>query len=101
MLTVWRNALQVVSIAVVLAPAAQASAGKAISLDEGWQVAQAAPSTGRTSPSRGGTSGFTCGTKRVCGDMGSCAEARFHYEQCGLSRLDGDRDGVPCERLCK
>ncbi|WP_367617085.1 excalibur calcium-binding domain-containing protein [Teichococcus vastitatis] len=29
--------------------------------------------------------------------MSSCAEARFHLQQRGLSRLDGDRDGVPCE----
>ncbi|MAA68280.1 MAG: hypothetical protein CL915_05840 [Deltaproteobacteria bacterium] len=24
-----------------------------------------------------------------------------HYlNQCGLSRLDGDKDGLPCETLC-
>ncbi|KAA2211362.1 hypothetical protein F0Q34_20475 [Pseudoroseomonas oryzae] len=33
--------------------------------------------------------------------MASCAEARFHLAQCGLTRLDDDRDGVPCERLCR
>ncbi|MCG8378695.1 MAG: excalibur calcium-binding domain-containing protein [Proteobacteria bacterium] len=21
--------------------------------------------------------------------------------KCGLSRLDGDKDGVPCEKLCR
>lgn len=31
----------------------------------------------------------------------SCAEAQFHVRQCGMTRLDGDRDGVPCERLCR
>jgi endonuclease YncB( thermonuclease family) len=41
-----------------------------------------------------------CGAKRYCGEMASCAEARFHLERCGLGRLDGDRDGVPCETLC-
>ena len=44
---------------------------------------------------------WRCGAKRTCGQMGSCAEARFHHETCGLSRLDGDRDGVPCEKLCR
>ena len=44
--------------------------------------------------------GFVCGTKRYCTQMTSCAEVRFHFEVCGLRRLDGDRDGVPCERLC-
>ena len=26
--------------------------------------------------------------------MTSCAEARFYWSQCGLTRLDGDHDGV-------
>ncbi len=47
------------------------------------------------------TSEFTCGTKRYCRDMASCAEARFQLESCGLSRLDGDHDGIPCETLCR
>lgn len=45
--------------------------------------------------------GFTCGSKRTCGQMSSCEEARFYLNQCGLSRLDGDKDGTPCESLCK
>lgn len=46
------------------------------------------------------SSAFQCGTKRLCGQMNSCAEARFHLTQCGLRRLDSDRDGIPCESLC-
>lgn len=42
----------------------------------------------------------TCGTKTYCREMVDCAEARFHLEECGLTRLDGDGDGVPCETLC-
>lgn len=45
--------------------------------------------------------GFTCGSKRYCKEMTTCEEARFYLTQCGLSRLDGDGDGVPCEALCK
>lgn len=30
-----------------------------------------------------------------------CEEARFYLTQCGLSRLDGDKDGVPCEAVCR
>jgi hypothetical protein len=44
---------------------------------------------------------LSCGSKRSCTQMSSCAEAQFYFRQCGLSRLDGDRDGVPCERLCR
>jgi len=42
----------------------------------------------------------TCGAKRTCREMTSCDEARFHLEVCGVSSLDGDADGVPCETLC-
>ena len=44
---------------------------------------------------------FTCGGKRYCGEMTSCAEARFYLTRCGLTRLDGDGDGIPCESLCR
>ncbi|MXY05613.1 MAG: thermonuclease family protein [Gammaproteobacteria bacterium] len=44
---------------------------------------------------------FSCGTKRICREMISCAEARFHLVTCGLRTLDGDRDGEPCEKLCR
>lgn len=49
--------------------------------------------------SRSGSS-LQCGSKRVCGEMNSCAEANYYLNQCGLSRLDGDGDGVPCESIC-
>jgi endonuclease YncB( thermonuclease family) len=42
-----------------------------------------------------------CGTKTKCGEMASCDEARFYLNSCGLTRLDRDHDGVPCESLCK
>lgn len=42
-----------------------------------------------------------CGTKTKCGEMTSCDEARFYLNSCGLTRLDRDHDGVPCESLCK
>lgn len=46
-------------------------------------------------------SGFQCGTKRYCKHMNSCSEAKFHLYECGLKRLDRDKDGIPCESLCK
>ena len=42
-----------------------------------------------------------CGNKRYCKEMTSCDEAKFYLSQCELSPLDGDADGVPCEKLCK
>lgn len=45
---------------------------------------------------------FSCGGKRYCREMVSCAEARFHLQTCALATLDGDQDGIPCERrLCR
>jgi endonuclease YncB( thermonuclease family) len=43
----------------------------------------------------------TCGAKRTCGQMASCEEARYYLNQCGVRRLDGDGDGVPCEKMCR
>ena len=47
-----------------------------------------------------GAEGLVCGAKRYCGEMVSCAEAKFHFTTCGLARLDGDHDGMPCESKC-
>lgn len=44
---------------------------------------------------------FSCAGKTACGQMASCEEANFYLNSCGLSRLDGDKDGVPCETLCR
>ncbi|MBI2613319.1 MAG: thermonuclease family protein [Candidatus Levybacteria bacterium] len=61
---------------------------------------QSTPTTiinGTTSDNNGN---FTCAGKTTCGQMASCAEAQFYLNSCGVSRLDGDKDGVPCETLC-
>lgn len=44
---------------------------------------------------------YQCGAKRICAEMDNCAEARFHLTQCHLKGLDRNRDGVPCEGLCR
>ncbi|MBI5007512.1 MAG: thermonuclease family protein [Nitrosomonadales bacterium] len=41
-----------------------------------------------------------CGRKRRCSEMSSCDEARFYLIRCGVTTLDGDRDGEPCKALC-
>lgn len=37
---------------------------------------------------------------RTCKQMTSCEQAKRAY-RCGNTRLDRDKDGVPCENLCK
>lgn len=44
---------------------------------------------------------LACGRKRYCNQMTSCKEAMHYLKQCGLSRLDRDGDGVPCESICR
>lgn len=40
---------------------------------------------------------YNCATKKICKQMRSCAEAKFYLHECKLKRLDGDKDGIPCE----
>jgi hypothetical protein len=54
-----------------------------------------------TAPVATPSAGWTCGTKTTCGQRSSCDEAKFYLTTCGLNRLDGDSDGVPCTKLCK
>lgn len=44
---------------------------------------------------------FSCADSKYCKEMTSCAEAKFHLNECGESRLDRDGDGVPCENVCR
>jgi len=42
-----------------------------------------------------------CQAKRSCRQMADCDEAIRLLRQCGLTAMDGDGDGIPCERsLC-
>jgi hypothetical protein len=53
------------------------------------------------STSKSNAETFQCGAKTYCREMVSCDEAKFHLRRCGLTRLDGDGDGVPCEAICR
>lgn len=50
------------------------------------------------------TSGFTqpssfqCDGRTHCNQMRSCEEATFFLRNCPNTKMDGNRDGVPCER---
>ena len=41
-----------------------------------------------------------CGPKKSCKEMSSCDEAK-RYLACGLKHLDGNSDGIPCNKLCR
>ncbi len=47
---------------------------------------------------RSGAPAFRCDGRTRCGQMTSCAEARYFLANCPGTEMDGDRDGIPCER---
>ncbi|WP_284060495.1 excalibur calcium-binding domain-containing protein [Pseudomonas sp. NW5] len=64
-----------------------------------WSWAHEAEATRQYPRTDRASSGHSCSTRKTCGQMASCAEARYQLEQCGNGRLDRDGDGVPCESL--
>ena len=44
---------------------------------------------------------WKCNCKKTCPQMTSCEEAYYQLNDCGCSIRDGDKDGVPCENICK
>ena len=41
---------------------------------------------------------FRCDGRTHCSQMTSCAEATYFLRNCPNTRMDGDNDGIPCER---
>jgi hypothetical protein len=41
---------------------------------------------------------FKCDGRIYCSPMTSCAEAKFFLKNCPGVKMDGDNDGIPCER---
>lgn len=41
---------------------------------------------------------FTCDGRTHCSQMTSCEEAKFFLQNCPNTKMDGNHDGVPCER---
>lgn len=62
-----------------------------------------APSTGATVPGDvlqappPVSSRFSCDGRQHCPQMRSCDEAKYFLANCPGVKMDGDRDGIPCE----
>ncbi len=77
--------------AAILATLAAASAALAESPQK--QAPAVPPSLGAIS--------VDCAREAVsCAALENCQQACAFLHQCGLSRLDRDKDGIPCESLC-
>ena len=44
------------------------------------------------------SSQFSCQGKTHCSQMSSYEEAKFYLDNCPGTQMDGDGDGIPCER---
>ncbi len=59
-----------------------------ISLKDGWKPVFVAKNQ----------TNYSCNGKVYCSEMTSCAEAKFYQNNCSGTKMDGDGDGIPCER---
>lgn len=66
-----------------------------------WEWRQQKRGKRTVSPVPAAAASGECGAKQYCREMQSCAEAMRYLKVCGLTRLDGDGNGVPCEALCR
>ena len=41
---------------------------------------------------------FRCDGRQHCSQMGSYEEAKYFLKNCPETKMDGDKDGIPCER---
>jgi hypothetical protein len=58
----------------------------------------AAAAKSATSPSMAVNVGFKCDGRKYCSQMTSCAEATYFLSNCAGIKMDGDGNGIPCEK---
>jgi hypothetical protein len=58
----------------------------------------AAAAKSATSPSMAVNVGFKCDGRKYCSQMTSCAEATYFLSNCAGVKMDGDGNGIPCEK---
>lgn len=80
---------------VVSAPVLAASTADTVQNPFDGKTTKVTKAAKRTNPSA------SCGSyPRTCGQMTSCEQAKRALA-CGNTRLDRDKDGVPCETICR
>lgn len=63
------------------------------------EATEAAPSqTSVPEPAPAREARFHCDGRTMCSQMTSCEEATFFLKNCPGTKMDGNNDGVPCER---
>lgn len=62
------------------------------------QGAAPTPAAPNASPVSTSTTRFSCDKRQYCSQMTSCAEAKFFLSHCPGTKMDGDKNGIPCEQ---
>jgi hypothetical protein len=44
------------------------------------------------------SSSFSCDGRQYCSQMRSCDEAKYFLANCPGAKMDGDKNGIPCEK---
>lgn len=44
---------------------------------------------------------YSCKARKKCSQIKSCEEAMYLLNQCNFQHLDSNKDGIPCEKLCR
>ena len=65
---------------------------------EGALTVMPSHNSNRTTTSSVKTSSFKCDGRTYCSQMTSCEEATFFLRNCPNVKMDGNNDGVPCEK---
>ncbi|MEO8310417.1 MAG: excalibur calcium-binding domain-containing protein [Caldimonas sp.] len=62
------------------------------------EAAASAPTRSATTANAPVTAGFSCDGRTYCSQMNSCAEAKYFLANCPGIKMDGDKNGIPCEK---
>jgi hypothetical protein len=63
------------------------------------RAAAASASPSKVAPATAAvSSGFSCDGRQYCSQMKSCAEAKYFLANCPGAKMDGDGNGIPCEK---
>lgn len=64
----------------------------------GKAITPSSPSGNHGSVNSGTQARYRCDGRIYCSQMTSCEEAKFFLQNCSGTKIDGNNDGVPCEK---
>ena len=62
------------------------------------ESAASAPAKTAAPANPSAATGFSCDGRTSCSQMKSCAEATYFLANCPGAKMDGDKNGIPCEK---